>query len=150
MNKFYVIFSVLLLIMSCRSETKTTNNDQDPEVEQISITDSLPLRLNAGKKWISNTETHEGIIKMKTIISTFEKESDKHYKVLGDSLAKQTSYIIKHCSMKGESHDQLHVVLIPMLDEISILREENNLDKSIIALQNLERLMAAYFKFFKV
>lgn len=136
--------------MSCKSETKSTNNDQHAEIKLISITDTLPLRLNADKKWISNTETHEGISNMKALISTFKNEGNDNYKVLGDSLAKQTSYVIKHCSMKGEPHDQLHVVLIPMLDEISILREENNVDRSRVALQNLEQLITAYFKFFEL
>ena len=52
--------------------------------------------------------------------------------------------------MKGEPHDQLHVVLIPMLDEISILREETDEEKTIQALHNLELLVSTYFKFFKV
>ncbi len=87
---------------------------------------------------------------MDAIISAFKTNNKTDYKTLGEDLSKQTSFIIKHCSMKGESHDQLHVVLLPMLDEISILREDTNHKKKKLALHNLELLVSTYFKFFKV
>ncbi len=150
MNRFFVTVCFLIFIVSCKSETKKVNPKQVSDVETISILDTLSLKLNGNKKWIANLETHEGIIKMDSIISAFKTDNGKDYKVLGKNLSKQTGYIIKHCSMKGEPHDQLHVVLIPMLDEISVLKEENNNKKTQFALENLERLITAYFKFFKV
>lgn len=150
MNKYFAIASLFILLLSCKSETNKENYNQDSEVESISILDTLSLKLNVNEKWIANIETHEGVSKMDSIISGFKRNKDNDYKVLGETLSKQTSYIIKNCSMKGEPHDQLHVVLIPMLDEISILREEDNEAKAKSALDNLEVLIRAYFKFFKV
>ncbi len=150
MNKFFITVCFLIFIVSCKSETKKENSNQDSDVEIISIVDTLSLKLNANKKWIANLETHEGITKMDSIISVFKTDNKTDYKTLGKNLSKQTGYIIKHCSMKGEPHDQLHVVLIPMLDEISILKEEDNEEKTKLAFDNLEQLINAYFKFFKV
>lgn len=150
MKKVFVIICLLIFIVGCKSETKRVNSNQDSDVETISILDTLSLKLNVTEKWIANVETHEGITKMDSIISAFKTDNKSDYKTLGKNLSKQTGYIIKHCSMKGEPHDQLHVVLIPMLDEISVLKEENNTEKTQFALDNLEQLIGAYFKFFKV
>lgn len=140
----------LALVVSCKKSEKVSPSDALSENEKISVLDTLQLQLNEGNKWIANVETHDGVKQMDAIISVFKNESKKDYKVLGDSLAKQTSYIIKNCSMKGEPHDQLHVVLVPMLDEISILREQANPSESIAALHRLEQLIAAYFLYFNV
>jgi len=137
-------------MISCNSEVKKTNSSEYSNTEAISIIDTLSLKMNANKKWIANAETHEGISKMDSILSAFKKNNKTDYKTLGKTLSKQTGYIIKHCSMKGEPHDQLHVVLIPMLDEISILREEADEEKTKQALHNLELLVNTYFKFFKI
>ncbi len=150
MNRFLITICLLIFIISCKSETKKLNSNQDSSNEAISIIDTLSIKLNVDKKWIANVETHEGVLKMDSIISAFKSGNQTTYKTLGNNLSKQTSYIIKHCSMKGEPHDQLHVVLVPMLDEISILKEEEDEQKTQAALHNLEQLVDAYFKFFKI
>lgn len=137
-------------IMSCKNKEENVFSKSKSQNEAISVIDTLQLRLNDGNKWIANPETHEGVANMETIIKAFKKENKKDYQVLGDSLAKQTGYIIKNCSMKGEPHDQLHVVLVPMLDEISILREQKNTSESKTALNRLEHLISTYFIHFKV
>ena len=51
--------------------------------------------------------------------------------------------------MKGEPHDQLHVVLVPMLDEISILKESKDIGEKNKAFQKLKLLIRSYFSHFK-
>ena len=52
--------------------------------------------------------------------------------------------------MKGDAHDQLHVVLVPMLDEISILKASENNKESEIALRKLQHFIDDYFAYFKL
>ncbi|WP_104734143.1 hypothetical protein [Hanstruepera ponticola] len=137
----------LLSFVGCKKEVKTEANNT---VDDISIVDTLSLKLNLSDKWLVNTETHEGVTKMNAIISDFKKSENTNYKTLGDSLSKQTSYIIKNCTMTGEPHDQLHVVLVPMLDEISMLRETENVSNATEALTNLQALIQTYFEHFKL
>jgi hypothetical protein len=66
------------------------------------------------------------------------------------SLSKQTGYIIKNCTMTGEPHDQLHVVLVPMLDEISVLRETDSDLDAQKALKSLQNLIKTYYNYFKI
>lgn len=150
MKLSFLILCLLMVILSCKSEVKQVTSDQDSDVKTTSILDTLSLKLNANEKWLANAETHEGVLKMDAIISEFKRNKVMDYKGLGETLSKQTSYIIKNCSMKGEPHDQLHVVLIPMLDEISILREEDHNAKSERAVENLEALIQAYFEHFQL
>lgn len=87
---------------------------------------------------------------MDSIIKNFKSNSNKDYFALVEALSEQTSTIIKKCSMKGEPHNQLHVVLAPMLDEISALKESKNKVTSQKVLQQLEGLIADYFKHFTI
>ncbi|WP_034042789.1 hypothetical protein [Wocania ichthyoenteri] len=130
---------ILIVTLSCKNATKA---------EEISVADNLELNLNNGEKWIANLETHKGIKIMDSIISDFKKREQKDYTNLGEILSEQTSYIIKNCSMKGEPHNQLHVVLIPMLDKISTIKESNNNTKSSKTLIELETLIKTYFNYF--
>jgi hypothetical protein len=130
------------MLFNCKDDKNTS------ESQSVIILDDLVL--NDGGKWIVNKETHEGVKQMDAIISAFSSDSNTDYKKLGEDLSKQTSSIIKNCNMKGEPHDQLHVVLVPMLDEISILKEQSNPTKSKIALDRLEHLITAYFQHFQL
>lgn len=107
------------------------------------------MKLNNGEKWIPNNETHEGVRNMDSIIKAIKTVKNKDYSLLGGTLSLQTNYIIEKCDMKGESHDQLHVVLVPMLDDITVLKDAD-INKFKIALENLEGLIKIYFNHFKL
>lgn len=118
------------------------------EIETKSILDALVL--NQGKPWLVNHETHVGITKMDSLITNFATSKDENYKHLGASLSKQTSFIIKNCSMTGTPHDQLHVVLVPILDDISIMREtDDDVTLKKAALLRLQIYIEKYFEHFK-
>lgn len=132
---------------SCKNDKKPTDI---VAAEHISIADTLQLTFDNGNKWLVNLETHEGVKNMDSILKQFKSENSKNYQELGNNLSKQTSYVIKNCTMTGEPHDQLHVVLVPMLDEISVLRESENPDLQQTAQANLNELIQAYFKHFNL
>ena len=147
--KIIIIIILIVSFSSCKKATqKRVSNTSETEV--ISLLDTLSLKLNNGEKWLANTETHIGIKNMDSIIKVFKFQTDKNYRVLVKFLSEQTSFVIKNCSMKGEPHEQLHVVLVPMLDEISILKEFNSIDDSEKALQKLELLIQDYFTHFMI
>lgn len=133
----------LILTLGCKNEPKT-----DSEVGAVPHQEIVQLQMNHGEKWQANKETQEGIKSMDSLITTFKNQERKDYKSLGNQLSKKTSYVIKNCSMKGEAHDQLHVVLIPMLDKITIMKESEDASEAKQALKKLEDLIADYFKHF--
>lgn len=138
----------LSLLMGCKNEHGHNDNNAVSSVE-IYPMDTLQLKLDKGEKWLANFETQLGVEKMDSIISVFNTKTIQDYKTLGEKLSKQTSYIIKNCTMKGEPHEQLHVVLVPMLDQISILKESEDLPKVEQAKSNLEVLIDKYIDYFK-
>lgn len=144
----FAFFVSILLFTACK---KYTNNAEPAaEVQTISVADTLLLTFNNGHKWGVNAETEQGVKNMDSLIKEFEASGFKNFKTLGDNLFKETGYIIKNCTMTGESHDQLHVVLVPMLDEISILRASQSAAQNQRAFTNLQELIQAYFKHFNL
>ncbi|RLD29931.1 MAG: hypothetical protein DRI75_01545 [Bacteroidetes bacterium] len=134
--------------MSCRNETQI-NNSNTTEAEEVTVDKSTKLSLDNGKKWLANKETHIGIKNMDSLIEAFTANNAKNYFELGEALSKQTSYVIKNCTMKGESHNQLHVVLVPMLDEISVLKDTTDSEERKKIIKNLQKLIEIYFQHFK-
>lgn len=151
MKKLNILIAIILTVSfsSCKKETQKSVTTT-PETEEISLLDTLTLKLDNGEKWVANIETQIGVIKMDSIINTFKTIGNEDYASLGETLSEQTSFIIKSCNMTGEAHDQLHVVLVPMLDEISIIKEATNTEDSKSALNELENLIEGYFSHFKI
>ncbi|MDX1774609.1 hypothetical protein [Oceanihabitans sediminis] len=147
--RYTIVVLLLAVAFSCKNETKH-KNQQISQTNEITVSDSLQLMLNKGKKWRVNPETQGGVEKMQSIITAFKKEPSKNYIALGKKLSRQTSYIIQNCNMVGPSHDQLHVVLVPMLDAIGNLKEAENSAKGAKALLKLEGLIQDYFNHFEL
>lgn len=146
----YLLYVVLVvLFVNCKNKTSNNSTEQS-ETKEISILDTLELKLDNGNKWIANLETHIGVKKMDSIITDFKVKDTKDFLSLGTALSHQTSYVIKNCSMKGEPHEQLHVVLVPMLDEITILKEDHNEAVKHKAVSTLEKLIIDYFNHFSL
>ena len=148
-TKFILLTVLAVFFLNCKNKTENEISNSSKDKEET-VNESAKLILNNGQKWIANNETHIGIENLDSIIKAFKPDANKDYLALGESLSKQTSFVIKNCSMKGEPHDQLHVVLVPMLDEISILKESKNIDDLKNALNKLETLINDYFAHFKV
>jgi hypothetical protein len=137
-TKTLSIILIFIATLGCKNETKT---------EAISTADNLELILNNGEKWIANKETHIGMHRMDSILKN-NRTSDGN--LLGDALSKETSYIIKSCDMKGEAHDQLHVVLVPILEEITEIKDVVNTSELKQKTTTLKNLIATYFEYFKI
>ncbi|MGB1308700.1 MAG: hypothetical protein ACPG6B_07305 [Oceanihabitans sp.] len=148
-TKYLCISLLLLVIYACKTDTEKKITKASNTTE-ISLLDTLQLKLNKGKKWQVNPETQGGVEKMNTILKAFKKNTNKNYNALGKNLSSQTSYIIKNCNMVGEPHDQLHVVLVPMLEEISNLKESKNNKEAEKYVMQLEGLIKDYFNHFKL
>lgn len=67
------------------------------------------IELDRGSKWIANRETTTGVKKMSAIIENSSPSTVNEYKQLGDSLISEINVLIAECTMKGPSHDNLHI-----------------------------------------
>lgn len=146
---FAMVFS-MTLIVGCKNENRQVENNSLELKKDISVEENLQLKLDNGEKWQANQDTQLGVEKMNSILKDFKSTGKTNYQELGSELSEQTSYIIKNCTMKGEPHEQLHVLLVPMLDEISTLKDTDDEATSIASIGKLEALIRDYFAYFKV
>ena len=107
------------------------------------------IQLNNGAKWEANSETNEGVSKMQDILKTQSTNTIEDYQKLTEQLNLNKDYIIKKCSMKGASHDNLHVWLLPLMSKLEALTEANTLDEAEKIKQSLEENINSYNIYFK-
>ncbi|GGW58932.1 hypothetical protein DFQ11_101981 [Winogradskyella epiphytica] len=138
LNSIFIV-TLVLNCFSCKNEASKLETESAIQIEG--------LTLNNNEKWIANEETHIG---MKKIDSILKSNPSTDGKILGDALSKETSYIIKSCDMEGEAHDQLHVVLVPVLAEITDLKDIKKPLEVKKKRTTLKQLTATYFEYFKI
>jgi hypothetical protein len=118
----FVILCALLSLVSCNqpTESKSENDTVNTEVEEANELDKpaevkTSLTLNNGLKWPANPETAEGIAAMIELMNGLsEQENIEQYHLLGEELSKAFALIFEQCTMTGEAHNQLHLLLSPM------------------------------------
>jgi hypothetical protein len=83
------------------------------------------------------------------LVEKDKSQSVEDYKKLASKLNEQKNYIVKECTMKGASHDNLHVFLLPLITKIKELENTNSADdgaaKKVAILEHLEE----YHNYFK-
>ncbi len=161
----HLIFAALLVFVSCK-DNKTRENDTKTDVfkESVEVTHQdhddkttnvytnawiSKIELNNGSKWQANAETNEGIQKMKKNIKNQTTSTLDDYYTLADMLNDDKNYVIKNCTMKGASHDNLHVWLLPLIEKIEALSKANTLEEASKLKQSIEENVNAYSNYFE-
>ncbi|MCP4457380.1 MAG: hypothetical protein GY816_05045 [Cytophagales bacterium] len=91
--------------------------------------------------------------RLKTALTDFgEKDSPTitDYNSLGETLSNINKDIISQCSMQGEDHDQLHIVLVPMLDNVDAIKNGQDIDKIKENNAALSKSLMLFFEYFEV
>ena len=158
----YTIIPILLLslfvVMSCESSHEKRQSDhsttESADSNASDKNEEAKLTLNNGVKWASDESTFSGMEKLKSALSHFSENSSTpsiaEYNSLGETLAMINKDIISQCSMKGEDHDQLHIVLVPMLANVDVIK--NGQDITAIKENNaaLSKGLELFFEHFHV
>lgn len=135
-----VIILTSIITISCESKKDTPKENHQNEIS---------VELDNGNKWIANTETTEGIKKMQLIMYSFsDAESIKEYKLLKEELEVEFTNIFTLCTMKGESHNQLHNYLKPMIAYFDGL-DSNELITCKTNFNDLQNHLKEYSNYFK-
>ena len=107
MKKTLLKYLLILLMLSNYSCNKQEENSSNYQKNVIS--------LNNGNPWKANPETTYGILIMKKKMASFNIDSNLNlYSKLVDELTEEFLVIFEKCTMKGESHKQLHNYLLPI------------------------------------
>jgi hypothetical protein len=159
-----IAISLLLigLVVSCggshdhdQVEAKTDNVAEKLQVVGASTTlAEIKIGLNNGTKWDSDESTFAGMKRLELTLYNFSEDFSEptiaDYNKLGEALANIDKDIISQCSMQGEDHDQLHLLLTPMLHYVNEIKNGVNTHDAKINMEALNKAIAQFFKHFEV
>jgi len=107
------------------------------------------INLNDGEKWKVNSEMKPHIERGNEMLDDFISENGTDYLQLAENLKAQNSALVKSCTMKGESHDELHKWLHPHLELTDQLSDAKSLDKAKEIIPQLEASFDTYENYFE-
>ncbi|MDT7830025.1 hypothetical protein RQM65_15260 [Pricia sp. S334] len=149
-----------LLVIRCKetkkeipTESETTNKTVVPEDGSSSTQASddawvNDIMLNNGVKWQANKETTDGVTAMKALIDATDATNVADYKKLGDALNEVKNTVVRECTMKGASHDNLHVWLHPLIEKIEMLQNVKNTEEGAQLTSKIKTHLEGYYDYF--
>ncbi|MBS1745690.1 MAG: hypothetical protein JST21_05940 [Bacteroidetes bacterium] len=128
MKKSIGIFVVSLLLFSCnqtqdneKNSSSTANTEAHQQEKQPEV-----IELNNGQKWLMNNEMKPIIDAGENILKNYTASHSNDYKTLAAQLKEKDDALIKSCTMKGKSHEELHKWLHPHLELVDALANAGN------------------------
>ncbi len=154
----------LLALVSCKDSKNEADKTEVENVEQIikatkdhhheEVSDVYAnswrseMKFNNGKKWEANAETNEGVVKMQNNVKSQSNTLEDYHK-LAEQLNKDKNYVVKNCTMKGASHDNLHVWLLPLMAKIEALSETKTVEDAAKIKHSIEENINEYTTYFQ-
>ncbi len=150
----FIIASGLLVSCGAPNEQKHETHQKEAPHEHDKKEVAPALTLNNGAKWMADETTYNGMQAMKLAVTNFStahaNATINEYKTLGNQLGTITKEIIAKCSMQGPDHDQLHIVLAPMLANVDVIKKGTDLEASIKNIEALEASLEQFFAHFEL
>ncbi len=107
------------------------------------------MSLNDGEKWEANKETTDGVANMLELLEGTDASTTKAYQKNGELLKEHIDLVLNQCTMKGESHDQLHTFLVPLISKVDKLKSVD-MDKQGAKIQEkIKEHLKAYDTYFE-
>ena len=122
---------------------RTEHNDHQHDDE------SKALKLNSGVKWVVNEEMKPFILEAESILNQHIKSQSQDYQALAAQLKEKNSGLIKSCTMKGESHDELHKWLHPHIELIESLSNAETAEEANKIITHLQTSFSTYNQYFQ-
>lgn len=129
----------ILLMGSCHTMQKSHSKKKQTET----------IQLNNGAKWPVNAEMKPHIENGEALLAAYIAQKEQDYQKLAADLKAQNNLLIKSCTMKGQSHEELHKWLYPHIQLIERLAAAKNIieaEELIPQCQKSYTLYKAYFQ----
>jgi hypothetical protein len=152
MNKIILTLTIgSFLLYGCGNSTneKSNNNRETATHQQHQHDDEQTIRLNNGEKWFVNEEMKPFILEAENILTEYINNNLSDYKTLAEQLKEKNSGLIKSCTMKGESHDELHKWLYPHTELIESLSKAESTEEASEIIANLQASFLTYHQYFQ-
>lgn len=127
------LFACIFIFVCTACENDNSKNQrgeltQNISKESTSVNTEQAINLNDGKKWVVDSAMMVYILAMETDIQAYSHSNETER--LSDSLQTNIGRLTRSCTMKGQSHDELHKWLLPFIATADSLKEKkggNNL-----------------------
>jgi hypothetical protein len=153
MNKLILTFAVgSLLLYSCGNSTNEKLNNQTEVAEHNEHhhdDESEALKLNSGTKWVVNEEMKQFILEAEGILNQYIESQSQDYQILAVQLKEKNSGLIKSCTMKDESHGELHKWLYPHIELIESLSKAESTEQANKFITDLQASFSTYNQYFQ-
>lgn len=110
------------------------------------------LALNGEERWQADLPTSTSMEKLQLLLdeqkAMKENRTVEEYYKLGVAMEAELQQVFKKCTMKGEAHDMLHVYLVPLVEDVKVLKG-NDVAAAAEAYARLENRVALYKTYFK-
>ena len=150
MKKVLVLAISSFVLWSCNNSSEKAKSNQETKQEEHQHDEtSEAIELNSGKKWIVNDEMKPFVAKGEGLVTTYLQSSHTNYNELAQQLKEQNNQLIKSCTMKGKSHDELHKWLHPHLELVEALGKSTNENEAKGIVLKLQKSNEAYHQYFE-
>ena len=150
MKKVIVLGMSSLILWGCNkaSENQSTPQQTETQATQHHDDNDQGIELNNGEKWIVNEEMKPFVVNGADLVGVYIQEGKFDYEELAGQLKEQNNQIIKSCTMKGKSHDELHKWLHPHLELVKELENETDAVKANQIVAQLQDSYRQYHRYF--
>ncbi len=150
MKKIIIVGLSGLLLWGCHNNAKTEESETHTKTHAVHNDNKNPdtPELNNGEKWVVNEEMKPFVLKGSELVNSYIQDGASDYKTLAVQLKDQNEQLIKSCTMKGKSHDELHKWLNPHLEMVKALEAQTDAAKAneiVLQLQNSYQQYHQYF-----
>jgi hypothetical protein len=162
----YLIFAMsLMALTSCKDNKKQESNTEINSIEEpVIVKEKIhndevsnvyknawteEIAMDHGNKWQADAVTTEGVEKMKMTLKAQSTSTLDAYHKLAKMLNEDKNNVIKNCTMKGDSHDNLHIWLLPLIEKIAALSETTTIEDASKIRYSIEENINGYHTYFQ-
>jgi pyridoxal biosynthesis lyase PdxS len=126
---------VILLFIQC-------NTGHKYKTESIEL---IEINLIDESKWEVPSAMHHAVKKIQILAEEPAKEDCKEK---SKQLNQHIDEMVKSCTMEGQGHEEVHKLLIPILDRVKIIEKNCSSEKAANAYKDISRLLELYDLYF--
>lgn len=146
-NLSFITYLSIVLFFTMSACSNTTNEKSESKKSQIQQDkNDLGIELNDGQKWEVNQEMKPPLERSEIALNKYD---GKDYEILAEQLKANNDELVKSCTMKGKSHDELHKWLHPHMKLTTALLEAKNEKEANKIIQKLKTSFDTYHQYFQ-
>lgn len=145
---FIAVIAISLFAASCGNKaTEKTNAAATAHHDHIQKSEAIEL--NNGQKWQVNVEMVPFILGSEKILNDYVSAGSNDWSLLATQLKEKNSGLIKSCTMKGKSHDELHKWLHPHMELINAMSQAKSGTDAEVLISELKKSFEAFHLYFQ-